>query len=386
MPTDDARLGFVDAMKALGISLIVYGHIANFTILHLLPPVRPKQLGVAFFVFTLGYCLAREARPVRRVLFNRVFEIYLIGLAFALVSSLVMFLAAGTIQRSNYMPFFLGVNVAFDFFPANPTTWYIGTYLHLLILWALLLRRIHIRAWMLPLCLVLEVLLRAWLLQAAGLYIAYMFLGNWLTLLMVGMYLGRRAREKPHGTVPGPRWLPVAAVGGMAAWLWLWPMLTTGIDRGQGGFPFMVMPIDSPVAAALVLSLAVSGIYLLWTLLVFVATRPLPSLAINRFFARHTLFIFIAHMPVIYLLQPIMEAQVASQPLRIVLMLAICLPGLALVSEGLARLVDVKQLRDRTWGLLHRLTGGAQAAGAAPPTATIAIEPAGKREAPGENQ
>ncbi len=404
MATTMSRLGFVDAMKMLGIGLIVYGHIANFTIMHLVAPVRPKQLGVAFFVLTLGYCLAKDGRRPHRVLFNRLFEIYLIGIAFALLISAIMFSAAGTLQLSNYLPFVLGVNVIFDNFPANPTTWYIGTYLHLLILWALLLRHITIRVWMLPLCLLLEILLRAWLMQSAGLFIAYMFLGNWMTVLMLGMYLGQRSSNTGSFTSTsadsredtarqrawlGPRGAAFAAIAVMGIWLVCWPMLTSGIDRSRG-FPFMIVPIEAPALAALTISAAVSGIYLTWAWLVYVATRHVPSLGMTRFFARHTLFIFIAHMPVLYLLTPLAEAHVASQPVRIMVLFIICMPGLALVSEILTRAINIKHLRDRTWTVLSRGTSPVQEipdpavspAGPATPgsLATLPTEGAGQEE------
>ena len=57
-------LPFIDWMKGLGLLLIVSGHVSA-TADHLLPPIYPKQLGVAFFLFVSGYSLAREtqARP-----------------------------------------------------------------------------------------------------------------------------------------------------------------------------------------------------------------------------------------------------------------------------------------------------------------------------------
>ena len=42
---------------------------------------------------------------------------------------------------TNFLPLLGGANVVLDHFPANPSTWYFGTYLHLLMLWAVLLRR-----------------------------------------------------------------------------------------------------------------------------------------------------------------------------------------------------------------------------------------------------
>src|SRR3954454_22974175 len=49
---------FVDWMKALGMTVIVYGHVTRAV--PLTAPIYPKQLGVAFFLFASGFTLARE--------------------------------------------------------------------------------------------------------------------------------------------------------------------------------------------------------------------------------------------------------------------------------------------------------------------------------------
>ena len=43
-----ASYPFVDWMKAVGMSLIVYGHVAHATTVPLTPPIYLKQFGVAF--------------------------------------------------------------------------------------------------------------------------------------------------------------------------------------------------------------------------------------------------------------------------------------------------------------------------------------------------
>src|SRR5262245_7375136 len=129
-----SRLLFIDWMKSLGILVIVYGHVAAATVDHLFPPIYPKQFGVALFLFALGFSLAHEERSSAQVLFNRLFNIYLFGLAFAVIMSAVAYVQLGRLSLSNYLPFVLGANVLFDNFPANPTTWFIGTYIHMLLL------------------------------------------------------------------------------------------------------------------------------------------------------------------------------------------------------------------------------------------------------------
>src|SRR5204863_1855775 len=117
-------------MKAIGISLIVIGHVAGSLLNQLTPPIYPKQLGVAFFLFAMGFGLARERRPRWQIVRNRLFEIYLFGLAAALLLTALAFWTKGDLNQNNYLPFLGGANVVFNGFPANPTTWYIGTYLH----------------------------------------------------------------------------------------------------------------------------------------------------------------------------------------------------------------------------------------------------------------
>src|SRR5688572_1729008 len=110
------------------------------------PPVYQKQLGVAFFVFAMGFTLARERRQPWRVVYNRVFEVWTMGLLFAFVMSAIGLMFWGDANESNYLPLSGVTTFYMNDFPANPTTWYIGTYIHLLLLWALVLRRVRITA------------------------------------------------------------------------------------------------------------------------------------------------------------------------------------------------------------------------------------------------
>src|SRR5919197_6005318 len=167
---------FVDWMKAIGLILIVYGHVAHASAVWIAPPIYLKQFGVAFFVFASGFTLARESRPVWQVVYQRLFEVCLFGIACASIISITGALSGQGLHLSNYTPFVLGANVLIDAFPANPTTWYIGTYIHLLLLWALVLRRITIGPRLLIGVLAAEVLIRALLLTAAGAFVAYMAL------------------------------------------------------------------------------------------------------------------------------------------------------------------------------------------------------------------
>src|SRR4029450_2808150 len=142
---------YPDWLKAVGIALIVQGHVAAATVGWATPPVYPKQLGVALFVCAMGYSLGLERRDGWRVVYNRAFEMMLFGLMCALAMSVAGVLLFSDFVESHYLPLALGSNVFLDAFPANPTTWYIGTYLHLLGLWALVLRHVRITAALLAL-------------------------------------------------------------------------------------------------------------------------------------------------------------------------------------------------------------------------------------------
>lgn len=89
---------------------------------YLTQPFYPKQLGVAFFLFVTGYSLAGERRSGLEVLFKRLFEVYLFGIAFSVLLSAITFMRISDLNESNYLPFLLGANLVLNDFPANPTT------------------------------------------------------------------------------------------------------------------------------------------------------------------------------------------------------------------------------------------------------------------------
>src|SRR4030095_13299040 len=95
------------------------------------------------------------------VIYKRLFLVFLLGLGFAVVMSAVVFMTQRRLNASNYLPFFLGINVLLDSFPANPTTWYIGTYIHVVLLWALVLHKVRFRLWMVGIVALGEIILRA---------------------------------------------------------------------------------------------------------------------------------------------------------------------------------------------------------------------------------
>jgi hypothetical protein len=202
-------------MKAIGIAVIVYGHVAHATTVALTPPVYLKQFGVTLFVFVTGFTLAGERRAPRSVVLARLFPIYFYG---SLIAALIAIAAAATgggFEPTNALPFLAGVNVIFDHFPANPSTWYVGTYLHLLLLWAVLFRRVPITPWTIAAVMAIEIGARALLDVSAGLYVGYMAVTSWLTVFLLGMRYGAQG-DAARRSSPLP--FAIALVAGVALW------------------------------------------------------------------------------------------------------------------------------------------------------------------------
>jgi hypothetical protein len=337
----------------LGILVIVYGHVAGASVDHLTPPVYPKQLGVAFFLFVLGFSLARETRAGPRVVFNRLFEVYLFGVAFALLLSAWAYVRTSRLDASNYLPFLFGSNVLVNDFPANPTTWFIGTYLHALLVWALILRRVRIKLWMLVLTGLAEVLVRAALMETRGLFVAYMVLPNWASVFLLGLYYGQQPEQArpdtPTGRRPEAFWTSALCYGcGLGLLVLAWPVFGNAwvVERS---FPFMRFRVGSGLTDSAVTSAAVTALYLLYTWLGYQLTRRLPALTAVRFLARGTLIVFIAHMPVYFLINAPIGEWTGRYWARVGMRLSACLLLLAVLSEVLYKVIQPKRLRDKVY-------------------------------------
>jgi acetyltransferase-like isoleucine patch superfamily enzyme len=347
--TASGYVPFIDWLKCLGMLVIVYGHVAGWAPLATLPPIMSKQFGVALFMFIIGYSLSRETRGRWRVVFNRLFEIYLFGLGLALILSVTTYLSIGRLQISNYAPLLGGANVIFNFFPANPTTWYLGTYLHVILLWAVFAHRLRVTTPVLLGALLIEVVVRAVLIDTAGRYVAYMLLTNWLTPLLLGAWYGQRSGaagpERSIGAWPAA----LGLVGGLVLWAAVVARLPFAFE-----FPFMKLAVGDPFVGSLVVSMLTSTLYVGVTWLTFQAVMTLAAPAAVRFVARNTLIIFLAHMPLYYVMEPTLTAWIDSRLLRSVLYAVACVIGLGFVSEGLHRLVNTRELRDRLIGGVRR--------------------------------
>jgi ABC-type polysaccharide/polyol phosphate export permease len=324
-------------MKAIGICLIVWGHSTRTSMLF--SPIYVKQLGVALFLFATGFTLAREQRPAVTVVFNRMFEPWLFGLTLAALLTSAGAATGSSLALSNFLPFAAGANVAFNHFPANPTTWYLGTYLHLLVVWALLLRHIPIRRWMIVAVVASEVPIRAAIGSLAGPYVAYMLLTNWSSVFLFGLACG--SVESPARAVR--RDAAIAAVA-LVAW--------AIVDRSLAflpDFPFMTVGGSSSAAGLLLPSVGVSIQYLSSVAIAFAVFRNVDAPAPVRALARNTTIIFLAHMPLLAAVNPVLDATAWTYPAKVLARMVLGVAALAVLSELIRRLVKPARLRDRVF-------------------------------------
>jgi hypothetical protein len=123
-----------------------------------------------------------------------------------------------------------------------------------------------------------------------------------------------------------------------------WLALASAYGRFDEDFPFRAPALTPGWYAVALMSVGVSVIYLGMTWLAFRVTSRLPLVDSVRFVATNTVFIFVVHMPLYYLLQPL----IAHWPrlLRGSLLLLICFVGLALAGEVFRRLIRSPALRD----------------------------------------
>ena len=341
------RAGYVpsiDWLKAIGITLIVIGHVAHAAVAGLVPPIYPKQFGVALFIYATAYGLARERRASWRAVANRLFEMFLFGLAIAALLSAIGYAADGDIRESNYLPFLAGANVALDYFPANPTTWFIGMYLQMLVLWAVVLRRIRVGGPLIAAVAIVEIAVRAALMDRAGDFVAYMNVSNWMTVFLIGAWHGAEERLSGMGqSWWGPGLTLVAAV---SAW-----SVLAGRVVVMDSFPLMRLALTGmPPVDLLLTSASVTFLYGTITLLTIATVRSLPAPDAVRYVARNTVIVFIGHMPIYFALQPMLREWTGSYWMTVAIQMLPCYFGLLWLSECVRRAVRPVVLRDRMLG------------------------------------
>jgi fucose 4-O-acetylase-like acetyltransferase len=326
-------------MKAVGMGLIVFGHVVGGVSNMLTPPIYQKQLGVAFFLFVTGFTLSRDRKPARHIIVNRLFEILFVGTLFAVLSTAGSLAAGGGGQLSNYLPLALGANVALDHFPANPTTWYIGTYIHVILLWVTVARGIRPTAALLVAVALAEVLVRAGLWATAGGFIAYMAFTNWLSVFLLGVYAGQRPDDTGFSA-----WTTGLAVGAVVL-----PLALGLVAPFDDNFPFRALPAAGAFAP-IVSSVGVSLLYAGATWLMFRGASTLGRSRLVEFLSAQTLIIFVAHMPLYYALMGVIGDW--PRAARAVPLMLLCYPGLAVAGAWLYQGLRPHQWRAR---LLQRL-------------------------------
>ncbi|WP_166422760.1 acyltransferase [Paraglaciecola sp. 20A4] len=338
------RCDFVDWMKAVGMFLIVFGHFFGDPFDQFTQPVYPKQLGVAMFVFIMGWGLGKATGPRYKVSYNRLFPMFFWGIIIALFISVISFFAINDISESNYAPFVFGVNVIFNFFPANPTTWFIGTYFHIILLWALILYRIKVTPLILVLSLIIEVLTRSYFIHDHSTFIAYMSLPNWLTIFVLGMYM---CQQKDQDSSKG-------LLLGIIAWatfIIFWAVILNEINVTRR-FPFKNIQVSTDLMNALYTSVAVSIVYLCNTMFSILVFSRIKAGRIVRFFSRNTIIVFIGHMPLYYVIEPIVNLVFSTGwPKRLCIVLIMYI-GLSWVSELLCKAIKVDEIKKWGWGKL----------------------------------
>lgn len=339
------RVDFIDWLKAVGMFLIVFGHYFGEPFSQFTQPIYFKQLGVAFFVFVMGWGLARETRHPWLVVYNRLFPMYFWGVAIAVFISVIFMLTKGHPAISNYLPFMAGINVLSNFFPSNPTTWFIGTYLHILLLWVWVLRKVRITLTLLVMVLLAECLIRAVFIEIDRLYTGYMLVTNWVTVLMLGMYMHQQQDTKR----------PIMAISLLTIWCVLlvsWAMLINPLSLIES-FPFKTINHWSVLTNSLLISASISLVYLGNTILAVKFYSHIPSNKVVRFFSRNTIIIFIGHMPLYDVAEPIARMFVDSGWGKRAIIVLIMYVGLAIISELLHKIANIEK-RKRI--LLARLT------------------------------
>ncbi len=341
---------WLDWLKVIGMALIVFGHtggeglIAGF-----FNPINLKQVGVALFVFVTAFTLAKENRPGIRVIYKRFFEVAVLGLLLCLLLSVVQMIRVGSPNLTNYLPYFFGINVVWEnAFPANPTTWYVGTYFHLLVAWAVVLRWLPVRWWLCLVVLGIEILVRACLIAVNLDFNAYMIFTSWLTVFFIGTALGRRFETHPNlplSPLLSPTWRRGLAVVGCGAMLaaWFWVVQVMGISKSN---PFGRLEMGDTATTAIATSAAVTLQYLVYTALIVGFVFGLPAGRFIRFLSANTLLVFLAHMPVRDWVTPLYYPWVPGGWWRQIANFVVLFVGLALVSATVRRALRIAQLRE----------------------------------------
>lgn len=199
-----------------------------------------------------------------------------------------------------------------------------------------------------------EICLRSLLLVSGKSFVAYMLLPNWGTIFLLGFLLAKiKDVSTPSGLYPYiGLWFTVFA---------LWAAATNNIGF-DASFPFrnMLNPFYSLAFSSFAQSIFITFVYCMHTILFFAIARRLPRLTLISFFSRNTLIIFIAHMPVIYGTSSFIYSLFEPVWLKKIILILLLYVGLAIVSEIISKVLDVKKLREKTWHIITPMLGRAK--------------------------
>lgn len=299
------RQPWIDWLKVAGMQLILFGHTGGESMLpRLFSPINAKQLGVAFFVFVTAFTLAQEKRRGVRVIFERFFEVAYLGIVLSMVLSVIHWSTRGDLQESNYLPYLFGLNVYWEnAFPANPSTWYVGMYFHLLCLWAVLLRWIPLNGITLSIGLGTEIVSRAGWLWLQRDYNGYMSVTNWISVFLMGRLLGEHASilsTAAPSSQASNRWRLPAASWPAAVLAVTMLLCNHAIVQSMGithSNPFGRVPASSQLLSVLMTSVHISCLYLGFTGIAVLFLSQATENRSIRFLASNTLWVFLCHMP-----------------------------------------------------------------------------------------
>ncbi len=342
---------WIDWMKVIGMALIVFGHSGGQSLLpKFTNPINIKQLGVAFFVFIAGYTLSSERRKPWFVVFHRYFDVAFFGLMTAIILSIVNLIRHGDLNESNYLPYILGVNVLDNDFPANSTTWFSGCYFHILVLWAVLWRRLTPSILVFCIVGILEVAVRAGIICLGREYTAYMLFTNWMLVFLIGQRAGKREaiQNKNSTIVPLEKGSNHRSAFVSLVFATTLAMIWSVVIRSQEisfSTTFGRFPKLSPTSSAFATSFIVSLQYVTYTLAAFHCTKILRSSRWVKFLAKHTLIVFLVHMPLVLAVVPWLKNVVLFGWLRALISQVIFFIGIAVMSSIVLRIVPNREIK-----------------------------------------
>jgi hypothetical protein len=173
-----------------------------------------------------------------------------------------------------------------------------------------------------------------------------MLISNWVTVFLVGMYMHQQ--KDSHNSLKAILVLLIWAI-----LVGTWAFLLNPLDITRS-FPLRLTENHSTLISSILISVAISFVYLSNTLLAVKFFSSIPANRVVRFFSRNTIFIFIGHMPLYDVAEPIARIFVENGWGKRAIIVFIMYVGLAVVSELLHQLVDTNKIKQTIWLKLNK--------------------------------